>query len=799
MATVIQDASALELLVQEQRDLLDTVDDLRSMGVGRIVDLPEIIVVGDQSSGKSSVLGAISSVRFPVKGGVCTRFATELVLRKAQVTKFKVRIVAGDTSDKFSTCFIESHHDSVKRFNETSWDNDDLSNVIEEAKKAMGIGNNNHDYSGYILRIEISNPEVPSLTLIDLPGFYHGATSEQSANGQKMVDKLANRYMERKNSIILAIVTGHNGFANQKVLTEARKHDPGHHPSLRDPERTLGILTKPDRIAPGSDDEEKYLQLIQNKESANKLNLGWHVLRNRAENETGLSDEDRDAAEAEFLSNGVWKKVRPVDKGIKSLRSKLSKVLVDHIKKSLPSVREDIEKSIEEKRQSLKELGTPRSSPEQVRQYLGEISGRVLRLSTDAIRGTGYSDPFFGDLQSKWSLDGGRFTNARRLRAVVRNLNQTFAAVMKIKGETRSIIWDEDNGTSEDDGTGDDKKLFDFLPEKLMTMVEGYQVPAPIQVDYRVLESEIRSLALENLGSQFPGSPNDYLAVQLFKDQSQKWGDIAKQHLSLVSAAAMSFTEAVVEHVIAADEKTREAILVEIVDPFFRDRMSTMEGKLQELLRHYTMGIPQPLDEEFQYALSFKARNRLAKTVRRTLDEGEGNSPNDVSAAITNANDRTNEYTKVIDMMAVYYKLSLRTFTENVRILAAENCLISVIPDILTPDMVNKMDDEQLMALAAESEDIRVEREHLREQLEVLKQGLEKCRRYGGRQSHDYNYIGSTDQGRHSRYADYEIFSGLLLGRSHIKSKGHYARVNSETLWSLGGQQLPPTFEQVSS
>lgn len=395
MATVIQDASALELLIQEQRDLLDTVDDLRSMGVGRIVDLPEIIVVGDQSSGKSSVLEAISSVRFPVKGGVCTRFATELVLRKAQVTKFEVRIVAGDTSENFSAWFIESHHDSVKRFNETSWDNANLSNVIEEAKKVMGIGNNNHDYSEYILRIEISNPEVPSLTLIDLPGFYHGATSEQSANGQKMVDKLANRYMERKNSIILAIVTGHNGFANQKVLTEARKHDPGHHPSLRDPERTLGILTKPDRIAPGSDDEEKYLQLIQNKESANKLNLGWHVLRNRAENETGLSDEDRDAAEAEFLSNGVWKNVRPVDKGIKSLRSKLSKVLVDHIKKSLPSVREDIEKSIEEKRQSLKELGTPRSSPEQVRQYLGEISGRVLRLSTDAIRGTGYSDPFF--------------------------------------------------------------------------------------------------------------------------------------------------------------------------------------------------------------------------------------------------------------------------------------------------------------------------------------------------------------------------------------------------------------------
>lgn len=47
--------------------------------------------------------------------------------------------------------------------------------------------------------------------------------------------------------------------------------------------------------------------------------------------------------------------------------------------------------------------------------------------------------------------------------------------------------------------------------------------------------------------------------------------------------------------------------------------------------------------------------------------------------------------------------------------------------------MVNKMDDERLMALAAESDEIREEREHLRGQLESLQQGLEKCRRYGGR------------------------------------------------------------------
>ncbi|KAK7745846.1 hypothetical protein SLS53_002564 [Cytospora paraplurivora] len=771
MSAVIQDASALELLSQDHRDLLDTVDDLRSMGVGRIVDLPQIIVVGDQSSGKSSVLEAISLVRFPVKGGLCTRFATELVLRKAQETSFKVSIIATDSS---STSKLDSGA-SVRRFNETSWADDDLSNVIEEAKKAMGIGNDDYDFSDNVLRIEISRPELPSLTLIDLPGFYHGETSEQSANGRKTVRKLARKYMERKNSIILAIVSGSYGLANQKVLNEARQYDPSRQsPSVTDPQRTLGILTKPDTITPGTDDEEKYLQLIQNKESANRLELGWHVLRNRAGNEIDFSDEDRDAKESEFFNQGVWKNIRPGDKGIKSLRSKLSRVLVDHIKKSLPSVREDIERNIEEKRRSLKDLGTPRSSPEQIRQYLGEISGKVLGISMEAIRGTGYNDTFFGDSGSQWCLVDGVFINARRLRAVVRNLNQTFATVMRVMGETRKIVWNEDTdpddeddpdyvGASEDEtedeaeedndsehsvadengeGSADPvqevyRELAVALAPKLLTVLMEYKIAVPKPIAIWRLEEEIRSLSLEYLGSQFPGSPNDYLAVQLFKGQSQKWEDIAKQHLALMLAAAKSFTEAVVAHVVAADEKTKEAILFEIVDPFFRERKSILEAKLQELLYHYKMGIPQPLDDKFHTALSSMTKERVAGRLKSALswrDKTDKITPKVAMDVYMDERNRTNEYTKAIDMMFAYYQISLDTFTDNVRILAAENCLISVLPSILTPDTVNKMTDERLMALAAESDEIREERDHLRGQLDILQQGLEKCRRYGGRQ-----------------------------------------------------------------
>ncbi|KAI1159503.1 P-loop containing nucleoside triphosphate hydrolase protein [Nemania serpens] len=68
---------------EDHQNILDVIDTLRSQGIGRYVDLPQIIVCGDQSSGKSSILEAISGLSFPTKDNLCTRFATELILRRS--------------------------------------------------------------------------------------------------------------------------------------------------------------------------------------------------------------------------------------------------------------------------------------------------------------------------------------------------------------------------------------------------------------------------------------------------------------------------------------------------------------------------------------------------------------------------------------------------------------------------------------------------------------------------------------------------------------------------------------------
>jgi len=51
------------------RPMIDLIDKLRRLGVDKDVSLPSIVVVGYQSSGKSSVLEALSGVQLPRGSG----------------------------------------------------------------------------------------------------------------------------------------------------------------------------------------------------------------------------------------------------------------------------------------------------------------------------------------------------------------------------------------------------------------------------------------------------------------------------------------------------------------------------------------------------------------------------------------------------------------------------------------------------------------------------------------------------------------------------------------------------------
>ncbi|KAI1746424.1 P-loop containing nucleoside triphosphate hydrolase protein [Xylaria scruposa] len=696
--TIALDPEALgELNNPAARSLLDTIDSLRELQVGEIVNLPQIIVVGDQSSGKSSVLEAISGLPFPTKGDVCTRFATELVMRRAPETKVDIRINAANSR-------------APQLFKRSTFDANTLPEIISEATAAMGtLLGSTKKFSQDVLRIELTGPDVISLTLVDLPGLFHSATADQTLEDKKMAKEIAEHYMKQPKSIILTVVAANNNLANQKVVDLAMKHDPSR-------ERTLGVVTKPDLTAPGSQDEKKCLQLAKNEETMHKIKLGWHVLRNRSEGREQTSLADRNSEEESFFQT-------------------------EHIQRTLPSLVKEIENNLATRQRALEKLGRPREETNDLRAYLLEIAEKFQQLVRDGVEGR-YNNEFFGDLYVGYEN--------RKLRALIRRLNSAFYVTLVTKGIDRKIKWDDDRLQFQEESINWIRD--DDIPEYLQAYLALFnRFPLPESIFEGDLYQELEQLAAANQGTEFPGLPNSNLGFQLFRMQVRPWSGIADFYLDQITSFSRSFVEELFIHIIGADDQTTNAILTSYVDHFFENKHNLLKDKLQEILRPYAEAYGPPLDVEFHNTLLSTTIRRDAEHIAGLLEEkfpavftdkgSKGLTREQVEQAFSNAErSRSSQFgiEKVVDMTETQFQISLGTFAQNVVNLVAENCLVSDLHTILTPSMVVRLNEERLKELASESDEVRGKRRALQHEISILREGLMKCRRSRPRHGRAY-------------------------------------------------------------
>ena len=184
----------------------------------------------------------------------------------------------------------------------------------------MGLGVDTKAFSDDVLRVEISGPRQPHLTLVDLPGLIHAENKQQSAADVQLVKALVKSYVANTRGIILAVVSAKNDYANQIITKLAREVDPKG-------TRTLGIITKPDTLHVGSYNEKAFLDLAKNEDVF--FRLGRHVLMNRDYVNRDCSVEERDEAERQFFSQGVWTSLSMSSVGVGALKPRLSAVLRD--------------------------------------------------------------------------------------------------------------------------------------------------------------------------------------------------------------------------------------------------------------------------------------------------------------------------------------------------------------------------------------------------------------------------------------------------------------------------------------
>lgn len=532
------------------------------------MSLPQLIVCGDQSSGKSSVLEAISGITFPTKDNLCTRFATEVILRKASAVSISIHIIPS----KLRTPTEEAQ---LKKFDETLQNLDEFPSMVDKAKHAMGISDTSGAFSNDVLRVEISGPDRPHLTIVDLPGLIHSENKLQNAADVALVWDLVRGYMENKRSIILAVVSAKNDYANQAVLKLAKEVDTSGN-------RTLGVITKPDTLSVGSESEAGFVSLSQNEDI--HFRLGWHVVRNRNYEERNDPTEARDATEAAFFSRGAWASLPRDMVGISSLRGRLSEVLLDHIKAELPALVEDIEDNLDDCQTKLAKLGLKRTTLHEQRLFLLQIGQDFQALARASIDGA-YDNSFFGDSHS----DSGY---SKRLRAVVQNLNLAFAEEMRVHGQHRRIVDEQ-------------------------TAWNAHDVKIGKAVTRTHFEAEILKLLKSSRGRELPGMFNPLIVGEIFHQQARPWEQIARSHVHKTWEVVRSFLVQALGTL--TDENTLEGLFHEVIDPLMEERLHQVDSKLDDVLLPHIHGHPITYNHYFTETIQQIRQSRQEKEITARL------------------------------------------------------------------------------------------------------------------------------------------------------------------------------------
>jgi hypothetical protein len=191
-----------ELASPEVRSLYNLLESLRPLKLATTIRYPQIVMVGDRSSGKSSVLEAITQVQFTVGDNSRTKFVTEFVLCRNDTTDIKVSIQRGSSSTSSNVL-------DAGPFRRAEICKDAILEIYKEAEERMGLTNTaSNGFSSDILRIEIGGPQLCPMTLVDHPGIMPAGPYDQSQESKVVVDQVITTYLKQDTSIILAVIAG---------------------------------------------------------------------------------------------------------------------------------------------------------------------------------------------------------------------------------------------------------------------------------------------------------------------------------------------------------------------------------------------------------------------------------------------------------------------------------------------------------------------------------------------------------------------------------------------------------------
>ncbi|OAX83428.1 hypothetical protein ACJ72_02207 [Emergomyces africanus] len=411
-------------------DLLVTVNKLQDLVFNTIgndsLDLPQIVVVGSQSSGKSSVLENIVGRDFLPRGsGIVTRRPLILQLinipseRDDLPDQHEVHIPHTAASVAGQKEWAEFHHQAGRKY-------EDFAQVKQEIENETArIAGNNKGINRQPINLKIFSPHVLNLTLVDLPGLTKVPIGDQPSDIEKQTRNLISEYIAKPNSIILAVSPANVDIVNSEALKLARHVDPMGR-------RTIGILTKLDLMDHGTN----ALDILSGRVYPLKLGFIGVVNRSQQDIQSGKSLSDALAAEADFFRHHPAYRNIATRCGTQFLAKSLNTTLMSHIRDRLPDIKARLNTLMGQTQQELASYGNKQFSGKEHRgslilqlmtrfasSFIASIDGTSSEISTKELCGGARIYYIFNSVfgNSLETIDPTHNLSALDIRTAIRN------------------------------------------------------------------------------------------------------------------------------------------------------------------------------------------------------------------------------------------------------------------------------------------------------------------------------------------------------------------------------------------
>ncbi|XP_057296525.1 dynamin-1-like protein [Hydractinia symbiolongicarpus] len=358
-------------IINKLQDVFNTVG-------SEAIQLPQIVVVGSQSSGKSSVLENIVGRDFLPRGsGIVTRRPLILQLIHAPVSKIDIQDDNGEKPEDFYDLeeenIVKDSEDDLEE--ETEFDvNEPKEKIVQELEEphewgkflhtrekkyynfntirqeimneTERIAGGNKGISDQPINLKIYSPNVVNLTLVDLPGMTKVPVGDQPLDIEVQIRTLILKYIQNPNALILAVTAANTDLATSEAIKIAKEVDP-------DGNRTLAVVTKLDLMDHGTD----AIDILHGRVIPVKLGIIGTVNRSQLDinNKKSIKDALNDEA-AYFQKHYPMLASR---NGTKYLTRTLNKLLLYHIRNCLPDLKARVNVMVSQYQQLLNSYGEP--------------------------------------------------------------------------------------------------------------------------------------------------------------------------------------------------------------------------------------------------------------------------------------------------------------------------------------------------------------------------------------------------------------------------------------------------------